>query len=402
MFGFGKRFAPDPTTRTGDMLPAGGVSSPNEKLMLLGAMLRDFGSGGQTDSVMSLQNALAARAKTQQRMAAESQLAQLLTSGGAGGGGVPTLRQALPSLLAARQAGVDIGDYVPLLDKAGPSLKVGPNGEVYDERDPGIMGRNFSPSEYVNGVKVNPNASDAPGFIPTMDKGQEPLYDKQGRIVAIRNMDGSVQAAAEMAGAVEGAKASAQAPYQDITLQGPDGRPITMSRQAFAGAGPIRGQSPAERIAAEGAAKNRVEGQAALPQAMQQAQLALDVIGQIRNHPGMKSRIGLGAVLPAIPGTPGKDFDTLVEQAKGQVFLQATQALRGLGPMTEQEGRAAQAALARLNQAQSLEGFNKALDDFERIIQGQISKARAQSGQGSIRPDRSAIEAELRRRGLIR
>lgn len=81
----------------------------------------------------------------------------------------------------------------------------------------------LSKPEYVNGVRVNPLSGKAPGFIPAFDKGQEPLYDANGRIVGIRNMDGSVQAAADMAGAVSGAQEAGKAPWTLVDVPQSDG-----------------------------------------------------------------------------------------------------------------------------------------------------------------------------------
>lgn len=386
----------------------------NEKLMLLGALLRDLSTGQGPETLLGTQKYLADNARQRQRLAATADLDKFLT--GAGGyrgigpgvdgepldaraaGQVPTLRQALPKLLAAAGQGVDIGDRVSLLDKAGPSLKIGPNGEVYDERDTSIQGRNFSPYTYESGLRVNANRGDAPDFIPQFDKGQEPLFDSRGQIVAIRNIDGSVQSAAEMAGAVEGAKAAATAPYQDVTVQGPNGAPITMSRQRFAGAGPIVGRAPEVGKAAEARAVAQATAGQELGGAVQTAQSALDTIGQIRIHPGLKSRVGVWAVAPAIPGTPGKDFDALVEQAKGQVFLQAYSALKGGGQITEREGQAAQQAIARLNQAQTQEGFMTALDDLEGIIRKGVERAQSKAGAARPQITPEQARAELARR----
>ncbi len=389
----------------------------NEKLMLLGALLRDLSTGQGPEMLLGTQKYLADTARRRQMLAATNDLDTYLAGAsgyrgigpGADGepldarapGQAPTLRQALPKLLEASRLGVDIGDRVSLLDKAGPSLKIGPNGEVYDERDTSIQGRNFSPYTYENGLRVNANRGDAPDFIPQFDKGQEPLFDSRGQIVAIRNIDGSVQSAAEMAGAVEGAKAAATAPYQDVTVQGPNGAPITMSRQRFASAGPIVGRAPEIGKAAEARAVAQATAGQELGGAVQTAQSALDTIGQIRSHPGLKSRVGVWAVAPAIPGTPGKDFDALVEQAKGQVFLQAYSALKGGGQITEREGQAAQQAIARLNQAQTQEGFMKALDDLEGIIRKGVERAQSKAGAArpQITPEQARAELARRRGG---
>ena len=153
--------------------------------------------------------------------------------------------------------------------------------------------------------------------------------------------------------------------------------------------------------------KAGVEGQLGLPQALQTADETLKLIDQIRNHPGREYGTGMAGVLPGIPGTSQKDFVTLVDQAKGKAFLEAFASLKGGGQITQIEGDKATAAIARLDRSQSKEGFLQALDDLEDIVEA--GKARASrraaratpAASGAAPPSRAAVEAELRRRGLI-
>ena len=238
-------------------------------------------------------------------------------------------------------------------------------------------------------------------FRPKLEDGQQPLYDGQGNVVAVRNLDGSVQAAAERAGAVKSAEAKATAPYDFITTPTPTGAPQVRSKSTAAG-GVFTGQSPTDATVE----KAGVEGQLGLPQALQTADDTLKLIAQIRNHPGREYGTGMAGVLPGIPGTPQKDFVTLVDQAKGKAFLEAFASLKGGGQITEVEGRKATEAIARLDRTQSKEGFLQALDDLEDIVaagkfRATRRAARAQPAAGGAPPSRAAVEAELRRRGLI-
>jgi hypothetical protein len=117
---------------------------------------------------------------------------------------------------------------------------------------------------------------------------------------------------------------------------------------------------------------------------------ALATINQIRNHPGREGwgAQGATAALPwignGIPGTAGRDFVALVDQAKGQAFLQAFESLKGGGQITNVEGDAATKARARLDRTQSREGFDQALKDIEAIA----NKARDRVMRGvRVTPD---------------
>lgn len=147
-----------------------------------------------------------------------------------------------------------------------------------------------------------------------------------------------------------------------------------------------------------GAEGQKVEGKAAgeakagLGQALATAEQSLATIDAIRKHPGRDSwgAQGKTAALPiignGIPGTAGRDFVVMVDQLKGKAFLEAFESLKGGGQITEVEGAKAQAAIARLDRAQSREGFDAALKDLEDVIRGGIARSKQKAGASTTPP----------------
>lgn len=133
----------------------------------------------------------------------------------------------------------------------------------------------------------------------------------------------------------------------------------------------------AGKEAAEEVGKAAGKAQASLPQIEDAATIALDTIDKIRKHPGKAYGIGAAGVLPGIPGTQQRGFVALVDQAKGQVFLDAFNALRGGGAITEIEGEKATKARARMDRAQTQEDFDAALADYEAVIRRGLATARS-------------------------
>lgn len=124
------------------------------------------------------------------------------------------------------------------------------------------------------------------------------------------------------------------------------------------------------------------------------ANMALDLIGQIKSSPELGWATGATALLNKVPGTGRYDFQALVDQAKGGAFLNAVQQMRGLGALSEAEGRAATAAIARMDTSQTKEGFVKALDDYEAIIRRGAAKAQARaSGDTSLNPTGATVNS---------
>jgi len=139
-----------------------------------------------------------------------------------------------------------------------------------------------------------------------------------------------------------------------------------------------------------GAASQKTQGEAqgtaraSLPTVEATASRALDTIQKIRTHPGKQYGVGVPGVLPGIPGTQQKGFVTLVDQAKGQTFLEAFNSLRGGGAITEAEGRKATEAFARLDRAQTPQDFDAALSDLEAVIKEGVRVARMKAGGDAL------------------
>jgi hypothetical protein len=118
-----------------------------------------------------------------------------------------------------------------------------------------------------------------------------------------------------------------------------------------------------------------------LPRQIDNAELALKTIEQIRQHPGKSYAVGALSVLPGIPGTQQRGFIELSKQLEGKTFLEAFNSLRGGGQITEVEGEKATQAIARTSRAQSVDDYDKALSDLEDVIYRGLARARKATGQ---------------------
>lgn len=133
-----------------------------------------------------------------------------------------------------------------------------------------------------------------------------------------------------------------------------------------------------QRLEEVGTAQGKAEASA--PQDFQAGQNALDLVQTIRNDPYKGRGTGLSSMGNAIPGTGGYDFQNKVDQAKSGAFLTAIQQMRGLGALSNSEGGAATAAVARMNTSTSEEEFNAALDDYEKIVRQGMTRAQSKMG----------------------
>ncbi len=154
-------------------------------------------------------------------------------------------------------------------------------------------------------------------------------------------------------------------------------------------AGEVIARQPKQnRQAAADTAGGKVEGETeaqrriAAPADVQTGENVLDILKQIKESPDLDKSVGVGSYFSGVRGTPQYGFNNLVEQAKSGAFTTAIQQMRGLGALSDTEGKAATAAVTRMNVALEKKDFLKAVDDYEKIVQQGIDKAKARAGGG--------------------
>jgi hypothetical protein len=144
------------------------------------------------------------------------------------------------------------------------------------------------------------------------------------------------------------------------------------------------------------AAESRVLGEsrgasiAGAPVDVATADMTLQYIDEVREHPGIDIGTGVTSVGNILRGTPGYDFQNRVDQLLSGGFLTAIDQLRGMGALSNAEGQTATRAISRMDTATSKGEFLDALADYENIVR--MGRERAakrlpqQQPQSSVSP----------------
>lgn len=200
----------------------------------------------------------------------------------------------------------------------------------------------------------------------------------------------SLQLRAEAAGLQPGTEE-----YQSFMQQGAGGGApaafVSLDMQAQAAGFAPGTPEYQEFMATRGAgliAQAKTEGTAAgdavvnLGNAVAKADRAVALIDQISEDEALPSITGMvqGNIPAGTPiiggGQAGVDLEAKILQLQGTAFLEAFEALKGGGAITEVEGTKAEQAMARLQRAQSTEAYKAALADLKEVINN--GKIRAQ------------------------
>lgn len=146
--------------------------------------------------------------------------------------------------------------------------------------------------------------------------------------------------------------------------------------------------------------KSRATSEAALPGAVATAEQTVRLIDEMigkpeikdasgkviqkatKPHPGFQEYVGATAIpfKRFIEGTDVAGYERYQLQVEGKAFLEAFEALKGGGAITEIEGSKGTQAIMRMNKAQSEKEYVKAARELQDIVRKGVERAKAKAG----------------------
>lgn len=166
-------------------------------------------------------------------------------------------------------------------------------------------------------------------------------------------------------------------------------------------------QAEAQRQASRGKVigESSAKAEFSLPKVESSAKNALTTLDQLMKHRGMSAAVGMpepwkgGFGIGNFPGTSAADFANLLEQAQGEAFPQAIEALKGLGAMSEKEAEGAMRALQVMRTSTSENRFRQAAQTYANKVSQAVKIARQQARMGTVPYSYDQLMAEKARRG---
>lgn len=149
-------------------------------------------------------------------------------------------------VMEASRLGVNLKPIIDVLQAQQPDWAVAPDGSTYNKRGSGLPGR-FRTPQAVNDTIVDVgNPENENRVIPKAPvNGAMPVYDNRGHVIDWTLPQGAQATIANAAGAEAGGRAAGSAPYDFITVPGPNGQPMVVSKARAVG-GAFEGQTPAD------------------------------------------------------------------------------------------------------------------------------------------------------------
>ena len=152
-------------------------------------------------------------------------------------------------------------------------------------------------------------------------------------------------------------------------------------------------------------AKTRAERTEALPSREDDARRVIRTINEVIDHPGFEISTGatapIGSLLAMVPGSPfgARDWRAKYGELKGQQFLEAYQALRGTGGVSEKEGSKAEQAVAALGDPGISESeFKRNAELLKNDVKRRINTERKSLGMKPL--DWAQVETDMKKDAL--
>jgi hypothetical protein len=132
-----------------------------------------------------------------------------------------------------------------------------------------------------------------------------------------------------------------------------------------------------------------------------QVNSTLETIDRVRNHPGLESSAGVFAGLPTFSGTDAADFEAQLETLQSQQFLSAVSQMKGMGALSENEGKKLASSIGALNISMSDKALKTELDRIYEVtakardkMAARLPKKEAESNQGDQGDQDTGVTAE--------
>ncbi|MGP2470848.1 phage DNA ejection protein [Yersinia sp. 2540 StPb PI] len=107
---------------------------------------------------------------------------------------------------------------------------------------------------------------------------------------------------------------------------------------------------------------------------------ALDTIKELKEAPGLKNAVGLSSMIYTRPGSDAANFEAKLDTFKAQTFLPMVQSMKGMGALSDAEGKKLTDAVGALDPKMSEKEFTKSLDRIEGQLRGKLANAQKTFG----------------------
>ncbi|HAU3017214.1 TPA: acyltransferase [Salmonella enterica] len=122
----------------------------------------------------------------------------------------------------------------------------------------------------------------------------------------------------------------------------------------------------------------RADRQAAAQGAVDTFSTALDSLNEIEQSPGLSKAVGILSAFPTVPGSDAANFEARLDTFKAQTFLPMVQSLKGMGALSDAEGKKLSDAVGALSPKMSEKAFRDSIGKIRNQLESKLSTVKKQ------------------------
>ncbi len=122
----------------------------------------------------------------------------------------------------------------------------------------------------------------------------------------------------------------------------------------------------------------RADRQAAAQGAVDTFSAALDSLNEIEQSPGLSKAVGIRSAFPTVPGSDAANFEARLDTFKAQTFLPMVQSLKGMGALSDAEGKKLSDAVGALSPKMSEKAFRDSIGKIRNQLESKLSTVKKQ------------------------
>lgn len=122
----------------------------------------------------------------------------------------------------------------------------------------------------------------------------------------------------------------------------------------------------------------RADRQAAAQGAVDTFSTALDSLNEIESSPGLKKAVGFNSAFPTIPGTDAANFEARLDTFKAQTFLPMVASMKGMGALSDAEGKKLSDAVGALSPKMSEDAFRSSIGKIRTQLENKLGTVKRQ------------------------
>ncbi|ELC6654335.1 phage DNA ejection protein [Salmonella enterica] len=122
----------------------------------------------------------------------------------------------------------------------------------------------------------------------------------------------------------------------------------------------------------------KADRQAAAQEAVDTFSTALDSLGEIEKSPGLSKAVGVRSAFPTVPGSDAANFEARLDTFKAQTFLPMVASLKGMGALSDAEGKKLSDAVGALSPKMSEDAFRSSIGKIRTQLESKLGTVKKQ------------------------